>query len=290
MSIQELVKQGWADHADKTAEVADRLEAGLELVEDAQGAIGFMGLVNHAIGDHLGDRERALRINEAAYAKVQSDENRDPLVYLAAARHLAGQSAEAAEAESALGGDPGIRVRINMLVAQGRMHGGDWEVADMLYRATLEESRALDDGHAGERATAIVSNGIAGEAMGLKTRSPVQNELMEAAALGAREFWTKVGTWVNAERAEHTLACVRNLIGKHAEALAHADQGLALIKENGEEAVDEAFLNLARATALRGLERTEEHGAAIARAKEIAAGFDADWIKSWFAEELAKAE
>ena len=294
MTIDELIGQGWNDHADKTAEVADRLEANLELVTDDTSAAGFMNLVNHAIGDHLGQRERAERLCEAALARLEAEPGTAPLLFLAVARRLAGNEQGALEAEGRLGDDPAIPLRVGMLVAQGHMHAAAWDTAASLYGEMLGRAEALEAGHSGERATAVVSNNIASELLQLETRSAAQDALMEQAAEAAHTFWNRVGNWVNDERGDYLKALVYTALQRPAEGRVCAERGLKTIADNREtadqEKVDHAFLLLARAGACREVGDAETRASSLAEADQIAATFNDEGLTSWFGEERAKVK
>ena len=290
MTLDELIQQGWSDHDPHAADVADRLEANVELVTDAAGAASFMNLASHTIGDHLGDRARALRVCEAAYGRLEGEAAEAPLLYLAVARRLADDDAGADAARAELGDDPANDVRIGMLVAQGRMHAGNWDAATALYTAQLEAADALPEGHAAERAVAVTSNNIASELLGLDHRSEAQDALMEQAAKAARTYWVRIGTWVNDERADYLLAGVHTALGRPTEARMYAERGIQTILDgDGEEKVDEAFLHLARAAACRDLGALDDQAASIAHAEALAKDFEGEWLTSWFEGELAKA-
>jgi hypothetical protein len=84
------------------------------------------------------------------------------------------------------------------------------------------------------------------------------------------------------------MASVHNRVADWAKALAAADAGLATIAANGEEKVDEAFLQLARSLALRGL----GEGAAADEALEAADALAEDWeegLRSWYGEQRGKS-
>ncbi|MDJ0522984.1 MAG: hypothetical protein QNJ90_13020 [Planctomycetota bacterium] len=290
MTLQDFLQQGWADHDTKTADVAERLEQNLDLVTDGDGAAGFMNLAIHAVGDHLGDRARSARICEDAFARAGDDPGTGTLLFLAVARRLAGDDEGASAAQALAGDDPALPVRIGMLVAQGLMHAGDWDAAAALYGKQIEAAGALEEGHSGERACAIVSNNIATEVLNLSEWTETQGRLMEDAAQNARTYWLRIGNWVNDERADYLLSGVYTKLGRPAEGKQHADRALATIAAgDGEEKVDEAFLHLARAAACRDLGESEEQMTSIAHAESIAEGFEPDWLKQWYQEELAKA-
>ena len=290
MTLQELLQQGWAEHDTRTAELADRLEANVALVTDEGGAATFMHLALHAVGDHLGERERATRICEEVVKRLGKDAGTAPHMYLSVARRLSGDDEGAAAAHRAAGDDPALGVRIGMLVAQGLMHAGDWDQAGRLYTAQIATADALDEGHSGERACALVSNNIAGELLGLEKRDAAKDALMEQAAHHARRYWLRVGSWVNDERADYLLAGVHQALGRHEDARRYAERALATIEENGGgEMVDQAFLHLVRAAAARDLADSDTHAAALARAERLAAGFEGEGLLGWFQGELAKA-
>lgn len=288
MTLSELIQDGWAKHHSETEAVARRLEAGVDLVEDSQGAAQLMNLANHCIGGHLKDRKRALSVCEAAFSKV-ADPEPPAALYLAVARRLGGDEPGAAEMQAQLGDDDAALVRVNMLVAEGHINGGEWERAAAIYERTLTQAEALDEGHAAERATAVVSNNIASELLEVEGRSEQQNALMERAAHASKTFWSRVGSWVNRERGDYLLSLVYTALGKPKEGRAYAEAGLKTIEEaDGEERVDEAFLHLARARACRDAGDTNAHRASIARANELAADFESGLV-SWFEGELAKS-
>ena len=289
MTLSELIQDGWAKHHTETEGVATRLEAGVDLIEDSQGAAQLMNLANHCIGGHLKDRARALRVCETAFAKVAENPEPPAALYLAVARRLGGDEAGAAALQTHLGDDEAVPVRVNMLVAEGHMHAADWDQAESLYAQALTTAEGLPEGHGAERATAVVSNNIASELMELKERTTAQDALMEQAALASKEFWSRVGTWVNQERGDYLLSLVYTALGQPDQGRAYAEQGLKTIEEaDGEEKVDEAFLHLARARACRDVDDTAAHRASITRAKALAADFD-EGLVAWFEGELAKS-
>jgi hypothetical protein len=111
---------------------------------------------------------------------------------------------------------------------------------------------------------------------------------MALAAEAAHAFWLKCGTWVNEERALYLRALVANALDKPAKALVHADAALVLIAANGGEAVDAAFLNLARAHALQLAGKPGAGAEALEVADAAAAGWDDADLKDWYAAERAR--
>jgi len=290
MELKELIQQGWADHDPKSAEVAERLEANVELVNDDAGAAGFMNLASHTIGDHLGDRDRARALCEAVVEHLGEEAGGNSMLFLTVARRLAGDEAAATTSHARMGEDPANEVRVGMLVAQGHMHAGDWDAAGTLYGKSLKAADGLPEGHAGERVSAVTSNNIASEVLNLPARSEAQAALMERAAHAARTYWLRIGNWVNDERGDYLLSQVHTALEEPTEGRMFAERGLQTILDNGGgERVDQAFLHLARAQACRDAGALDDQRASLAEAEALAKDFEGEGLVSWFDGELAKA-
>lgn len=292
MTLDELIQRGWSAHEAKTDEVAESLEANVGLILNDDGAVKFMNLVNHCIGDHAGDRSRARRVCEAAMRELGDDAGQGPWLYLAVARHLDDDAKAADEAERSAGCemDRSAWARINLLVAQGLVHAKRWDAAITIYWAAIAVTESLEPGNGAEQAAAVVSNNIASELLGVSTRTDDQTQLMERAAEAARVFWLRVGTWVHDARADYLLSRVRTAMGVPAKGREHAERGLATIAAAaGDEPVDRAFLHVARAQACRDAGDAAAHAASLAHAEKLAAAFEGEGLTQWFAGELGKA-
>lgn len=288
--LETFIRGGWTDHADKTAEVADRLEAGLGLVEDAGGGASFMSLVTHVVGDHLGDRARARRLCETVAESLGGSADTNVQVYLSAARRLDGDDKGAAQAQRRAGQDPALGVRIGMIVAQGLAHAAKWDEADTVYGSMLSASDTMEAGHSAERSVAVVSNNIASELLGVADRSGAASALMRAAARAAYTYWSRIGTWVNKERGEYLLSLVHREIGDSDSARKWAERGLETIREaDGDELVDQAFLHVAHAAACRDAGDLEAQAESLAAASALAVNFEGAGLLAWFQKEHAKA-
>lgn len=291
MKLSELVQEAWPEHEAQTALVAERLEAAVELVQadDPDGVTAFLNLVNHTIGDHIGDRERALLVCEAAFARLTEHGNKSAWLHLAVARHLAGEEEAAHAAENELGDAATGQVRVRLLVAQGKAHAQEWGAAAQLYQDCLHVAEGLAPGHKAEQATAIVSNNLASALLALEERDEAQDALMERAAEAARAFWLRVGDWTNDERADYLLSSVKAALGRGQEARELAERGLATIAANGEENIDQAFLELARARGCKLAGDMDEHRLSVLRAQALSDEFEGEGLTKWFEKELAKA-
>jgi hypothetical protein len=80
---------------------------------------------------------------------------------------------------------------------------------------------------------------------------------MRLAAETSLHYWLRCGNWINAELGHYLRAVVANVTGASREALAQADEGLAIIDANGERPFGAARLHLARAVALAALDDAE---------------------------------
>src|SRR6478735_9411560 len=63
-----LVHTGWNDHADRPAEVAERLAAGVGTIGSADDALAFARLAAHVYGEHLGRFEDGIALLERVAA------------------------------------------------------------------------------------------------------------------------------------------------------------------------------------------------------------------------------
>ncbi len=293
MNLDNLISSGWSRHADHPEEVATELESQVELVAEAAQAGGFLGLANHTIGEHLGDWPRAKKLaSQIVERHPQTKDLTGGLMSLALAHYMAGDwvAALARQADIVrLSGDSAavIQIKLYAQVTNALLAAGDYAQGVPLYSAVLELARTKGEA-ASDRSVAITSNNLASGLEELTERTPEQTALMLQSADAAFEFWKRCGTWVNTERALYLLVLVCNAAGKPDEARRHAEEALSVIAENGEEKADEAFIRLALANAYRLLEKRSDYEVELARADELAQGFDSDAMKSWYASARAK--
>jgi hypothetical protein len=115
---------------------------------------------------------------------------------------------------------------------------------------------------------------------------------LQLAAEHAQLFWQRAGTWLNHERAHYLCAMAGNALGLGSQGMSHARAGLALLDEFDQAAnenVDRAFLLLELAMGLRLAEQAGRADA-LAGADALAAQFEGDWLKGWYAERRARNE
>ncbi len=276
MDIKELINNGWARHDKEPEALAGDLEEHFALAETPAHVGAFIQLSNHTIGEHLGDWARACTLAEKAMAdRDDAPDLAGPYGSLAVAQYLAGRAPDALASEAHAvrlsGADklsPVVRTR---MIAAGALIGSKrFEEGAKVYDAALALVRSVEDELDCDRAVAVTSNNLASELVEKPERSPAEDALMLEAAQAAREFWKKCGTWENEERAEYLLALVHNKLGQPDKALEHAGRAIEVIRGNGKEDVDEAFLNLAMAGSWNLKEDRKRHEEALARADTLA--------------------
>ena len=296
MDIKELINGGWGRHDKESEALAKDLEANHALAETPAHVAAFIQLANHTIGEHLGDWDRACALAEKVMqGREDAHELAVPYSNLAVAQYVSGKvpDALASEAHAVRLTDMekvGIVIRTRALVASALVGSKRLDEGAVVYDAALELARAQDEKLKCDQALAITSNNLASELSEKETRTEGEDALMLKAAIASKEFWMKCGTWVNEERGDYLLAIVHNKLNQPDKALEHAAKAIEVIQANGEEEVDEAFINLAMAKSFHLKNDREHYDAAMARAQELADEFKDEGLTTWFNETKAKVE
>ena len=299
MEFDQLINDGWSQHHTDTSGVADKLEAHLQLADNAERATSLAALARHVLGEHLGDWPRAERALVQLASRITGADNGAPLLgHLAATHYLSGNWPAALAAETRVAAASGSNttealgqvLRIRFLVAGALHMATRVDECISLYDATLALAASTPDLPAvAARAAAITSNNVASELVEREQLDDAEAKLMVMAADAARTYWLQVGNKVNDERGDYLLALVHTRLGTHDTAVHHAARGLTTIADHApDETVDEAFLSLQQSRAQRGLGDGTAADASLAHADELAEAFDNDGLKSWFATERAK--
>ena len=287
--IEKLVEEGWAYHDSEPERLASELEAeALDVPNDL--VVPFLNLSNHTIGDHLGDWARARRVAESGMASAEpSADTFRAAVFLAISRFMCGDTLGAYEAElvamNAIPEDPTHPILdCRMLSARSLMLRGRAEEALRLYAAAARVAdQRLTEGKT-HRSLAASSNNIASDLLYKPQRSHDEEVLMQISAAHSLSYWRACGTWENEERALYLLTLIANDTGDFKGALEHAHNSLAIIRDNGGEPVDEAFVRLAMANAHRSLDQDQEFQTELALADELAASWNDESLFSWYSD------
>lgn len=279
MELDELINGAWGRHETETEAVAKELEEHVGLVADPGHAAAFSAVASHTVGEHLGDWGRAGRLIDAAVDGLEDDAAlTSSLILLGVAREFAEDAdgaSEAFERARALAGDDAV-VEVRTHLARASAYMGVGTSSDLLraHGGAMEVVGSMSDTRSVDRLVAIISNNAASHLMELTELSREEADGMLRIAAAAKDAWTRAGAWVNHERADYLMALVHNRISEWSDGLAAADAGLSTIAANGEEKIDEAFLQLARAHALAGLGEDAGRDGALQTADAIASDWD----------------
>jgi hypothetical protein len=292
---RKLLNDGWNYHDSESERLARELEAAAEAGIEFNVVAPFLHLSTHAIGEHLGDWARALRLGKRVLdGQTPTLETAKAWGRLYVAAVLAGDLIEAANSElsylKAAGDDFGaalLDMRFMLagaLVASSRACDGA-----RLYRGALDLVGQIRQTAPLDRTIAVASNNLGWELYEMSSRSADEDALMQLCADTSLKFWLKCGDWINEERALYLKALVSNVTGSPQSGLADADKALAIINSQGKRPLDAALLNLVRASCLAALGDTNGRLRAIGDADAAAASLTAPNLKAQFAAERCKA-
>lgn len=231
-----FVDRAWNLHADRPAAVAAALrERSDRVTPDAAGA-NAIGLAEHVWLAHLGSPAALDAWLDRLPEAVSSTE---PTSAALCRARWASKYAVADDAPP--GGLPdAARWRALQNVWAVWMQRG--EAARVRRQLEAEQVQALEHAEpAATRALAATCNNLAVE-LRCGTRGDAEvDALMLAAAEASRRLWTRVGTWVHAERAEYQLARCHAVLGDGAHALAHAHACHGAVQAHAGEPEADAF-------------------------------------------------
>jgi hypothetical protein len=293
-ALRKLLSDGWNYHDSESERLARELEAAAEAGIEFKLVAPFLHLSTHAIGEHLGDWARALRLGKRVLdERTPTLETAKAWGRLYVAAVLAGDLVEAANSElsylKAAGDDFGaalLDMRFMLagaLVASNRTREGA-----RLYRGALDLVGQIRQTTLLDRTIAVASNNLGWQLYEMSQRSADEDALMQLCAETSLKFWLNCGDWINEERALYLKALVSNVTGSAESGLADADKALAIIASRGERPLDAARLHLVRASSLAALGDTNGRLRAIGDADAAAANLTAPNLKAQFAVERSK--
>ena len=135
MEFDELINGGWSRHESETEAVALELEENAKIVEDAGQAASFCALASHAVGEHLGDWERAAGLIEKALEGIANEPALTSSVILLGVAREFGEDLSGAEAAferaRALAGDEAL-VKVRTHLARASAYMGVGTSADLI--------------------------------------------------------------------------------------------------------------------------------------------------------------
>lgn len=280
MDFNAWLDKAWNDHGDDAAGVAARLTTEGQALARSGEDIGALGrLAHHVYGEHLGQygEGRAILAQWVAHP-LGADAAVNLRLFDASLALCAG----AADVRGTL--DVPARIRVTALAA-GNLAERDPPRAALLLREAVAEAEAatLGDKDPACRALAITGNSVASALEAKAGRTEDERALMILAAITARRYWARAGTWLETERAEYRLARTWLEAGDHAQARRHAQACLQIVREHDAPALEAFFGWEALGLVERAAGNTAGHADALAHARDAFARLreeDRGWCKA----------
>ena len=229
-AFDNFLQQAWADHADRSEAVAQRLRTETLAPESAAQLCALARFVVHLCGEHLGAygdgrwRLAALADHPLADADVQS------------ALRIGRASLTLAETGGADWAGFSIEEQVRTeasaaSISLGRHHTAR---AITLLRSARQRAAALADASAAvHRPLGVACHNMAWTLHDRgAARSAEDTAAMLEFAAGSKQHWAHAGTWVEVERGDYDLARCHLSAGLLDQALGHAAQCLATCTQN----------------------------------------------------------
>jgi hypothetical protein len=240
-------------------------------------------LMLHVLGEKLGLwAEAAERIDHLR--DLRGDAPLAVVAHAAVAAQLAGRADNPAlDALRTTGGITEAQTLVALSALDLRPPGGVTALASGLVRLA-DQSQSFDANGPLNQRLAIAFNNSTSRLLDLASPpvDAVTRSALLAGSAAALRFWQAAGTWVHLERALYLRALVYNRVGDPSSARDACLQALDVIRANGSEEVDQAFLQLQLAGALLALSERAEGQRHLAEARAAAAQWDDAGLRSWF--------
>ena len=250
-AFDDFLAQAWADHANRSEAVAQRLRTDTPATESPQQLTALARFVVHLCGEHVGAfddgrwRLAALATHPLADASVQST------------LRVGRASLTLAETGAVdwRGFNNEERVSIEAAAAAICLGQHDTERAVALLQAARQRVAAVPDaGAAVHRPLGIACHNMAWTLHDRHARSAEETAALLEFAAASKQHWSKAGTWLEIERGDYDFARCDLAAGLRDEALNHAAQCLATCTENDAPRYEHFFAHeaLARVQHARG--------------------------------------
>jgi hypothetical protein len=244
MEFDGLMAECWEQHATRAREVAQRLLASRELVEQMDQIPRFAQLSAHVFGEHLGDWAAGIALLESLRDRPcfqRESEAERAVVRTVATLRLAGSG----DRRQLAGLEDSELIRVLSMAASALAGQRELERALDYFKEALGLISGVATGDPAHRALAVTGNNLAADLEERPERTAPETDLMVLAARTARTEWEIAGTWENVLRAEYRLACTCLEAGLADEASEHARQCLEIGQANGAGVVDRFWSNQA---------------------------------------------
>jgi tetratricopeptide (TPR) repeat protein len=283
-----FIEMAWNDHADQPEVVAERLQQSLASIEEPQRIAPYARLVTHVFGEHLARWNDGITLLESirhcsGWHDIPADH--DTLKRNVAALHYAAGNPAALAGLAAEDRVTALAIATSALMGQN-----DYAGAINSFEQAVQQA---DPGWAASspafRALAVGGNNLACGLEEKNDRDEIQSQGMVSAATAALKYWTLAGTWLQQERAEYRLTRSLLKAGRSVEAVAHAQQCIAICAANGAAPFEHFFGHAALAMAQRANHETALFQASRVQALHFYAQVPAD-EQVWCATDLTALE
>jgi len=246
MNFSSFVDQAWADHAEKSLQVAASLKEIVPSITKQDQIPALVSLIVHVFGEHLGEWSEGLSLLEKLQAQADSAEQRNTIYRSIAALRLAGGWIE--NVDDLMNSD---QIRVLCVASSALLGQGQVERASKYFSGALElAEEGLGDEDPAHRSLAVTGNNLAAELELRTNRSPLETQLMVSAARAALKHWLIAGQWPEQQKAQYRLSKSLFAAGMNVEALEAAMSCLAICKTHAAGAYDLFWANEAVATVI----------------------------------------
>jgi len=267
-SFDSFLDAAWNDHADRPAEVAERLAGSTAVVAAPENVVPYARIVTHVYGEHLGEWRSGIalleKLRELPLARGRED------IATALRRNVA--ALRYGEGDPHALDHLGVEDRIAALAtaSSALVSRDDCRRGLAAYAAALAAAEAgLPEGSPAIRALAVGGNNLAAALEERPDRTIEETRGMVNAAESGLKYWKIAGTWLEEERAEYRLAKSLQQAGEHAAAASAAQRCVAVCEANDAPAFERFFA----AAALALAQRAAGNAVAGTQAREQALAF-----------------
>lgn len=248
MSVQDYVNACWDKHECASAELMADFKQHLDHCESQADVLALGNLIFHVSGEHLGQWSEGVALLEelkrSPHLKDEAALNR----CVAALKICQDRN------YSLVGFGQSDQARILAISASALASQNDLERAGKyLKKAQIIAEEKLSETDPAIKSLAITGNNLACALEEKAEQGQLQKDLMIQAALLARTYWEKAGTWLHVERAEYRLANTYLKAQDPTEAKKHAVNCLATIKANADDPLEFFYAYEALALCARAL-------------------------------------
>ncbi|MBT3783398.1 hypothetical protein HOF92_00400 [bacterium] len=240
-SYQDFINECWSNHDKESNLVANNLISNLDLIETTEQIPGYVSLVTHTFGGHLGKWSEAIELLKNICELKAFKNNQAVYRGLATMSYCLDDENEFNKYVE-LSTQEGRNVKIYAVAATELIGQGDFMKATMAFNKALAHApENMEKDNPCASAIAISGNNLACELEEKPNRSDSEVELMLIAAKAARKYWEIAGGWTEVERAEYRLAMSYLQANDPFSALEHARLCESICKENNANPFESFF-------------------------------------------------